>query len=155
MSKTITNRSEIPDAPYYVLSNDTFMSGWGLAEGKINTIILPCVNWIEAQQVAEYAKSRTDQRYVRIVTQKPRLRLNTHLYSLMLPDEATAWYKRRGTYKNNMPTNKPISTIDLEIDLCHVLGSAEYNKIMQKEPMFSYPTTLKYLWEKYVHPKIK
>jgi len=128
MSKTITNRSEIPDAPYYVLANDTFMSGWGLAEGKINTIILPCVNWAEAKAVSEYAKSRDEMKHVRIVSKKPRLRLATHLYSLMTYQDAKAWYKRRGTYENDMPTNKPTRVVDLEIDLCHVLGLNERNR---------------------------
>ncbi len=105
MSKTIERRSEIPNYPLYVLSNDTFMSGWGpcgdgfvaAVEGraprdyKTNTIILPCETLEEAEAVARYARSRSDQKRVRIVTNKPKVRSGV-VYSLMLREEATAWY---------------------------------------------------------------
>ena len=91
MSITITKRSEIPNYPLYVMCNDSFMSGWGKAEGMTNTIILPCETYAEAEHVANYADSRTDQKRVRIVTNKPRIRPGV-LYSLMLKNEASAWY---------------------------------------------------------------
>lgn len=91
MSHTITSRSDIPDAPFYVLSNDSFMSGWGQAEHAINTVILPCESYSEAQIVADYAESRSEQRRVRIVANKPRLQPG-HVYSLLTRDHATAWY---------------------------------------------------------------
>jgi hypothetical protein len=96
MSQQITSRSEIPDAPYYVLANDTFMSGWGPAQGKTNTVILPCQSWSEAQYVESYATfQRTDMQRVRIVVHKPRLNNATHLYSLMDRNEAASWYPKR------------------------------------------------------------
>lgn len=82
----------IPDAPYYVLSNDTFMSGWGCASGKINTLILPCDSWEEANTVATNAKTRKEQKYVRIVDKKPRLRHATHVYSVHTREEYWGWY---------------------------------------------------------------
>ena len=91
MSRIIDQRSEIPNAPVYVLANDRFMSGWGPAEGKINTVILPCADRHEAQQVAAYARSRKEQQRVRIVSDKPRLRPG-HLYSLLTRENASAWY---------------------------------------------------------------
>ncbi len=107
MSKTIEKRPEIPGFPLYVLSNDTFMSGWGpcgdgmvaAIEGraprvyKTNTIILPCETWEEAEAVKKYAQSRADQKRVRIVIHKPRMRPGV-VYSLMLREEATAWYPK-------------------------------------------------------------
>jgi len=95
MSQEITKRSEIPDAPYYVLSNDTFMSGWGFAKGRINTIILPCENLREARIVEWNAHQRTDQQRVRIVRHKPRIRDGV-LYSLMNREEASRWYEPGG-----------------------------------------------------------
>jgi hypothetical protein len=89
-----TTPSSIPDAPYYVLSNDSFMSGWGCANGKINTIILTCADMTEAQDVAAYAQSRGDQKYVRIVNNKPKLRLKTHFYSLHDRYDYGRWYGR-------------------------------------------------------------
>lgn len=91
MSRTITERSEIPDAPCYVLANDSFMSGWGHARGKINTVILPCKTRQEAQSVEDYANCRSEMKRVRVVCNKPRLRKG-HLYSLLTRDNATAWY---------------------------------------------------------------
>lgn len=92
MSTTVTTTAEIPPAPYYVLSNDTFMSGWGHAEGKTNTVILPCESADEAKIVADNARARSDQKRVRIVTRKPRLQAG-HLYSLMDRHEASRWYE--------------------------------------------------------------
>ena len=91
MSVTITKPSEIPAAPFYVVSNDTFMSYWGKADNRINTVILPCESYTEALAVAEYAESRGDQKYIRINSHKPRLNNQTHLYSLMRR-EHSAWY---------------------------------------------------------------
>ncbi len=42
MSTTITMATEIPAAPYYVLTDDAFMSDWAGAEGRMNTINLWC-----------------------------------------------------------------------------------------------------------------
>ena len=83
------------------------MSGWGpcgdgfqaFVEGraprvhKTNTIILPCETWEEAEAVKKYAEGRSDQQRVRIVINKPRMRPNV-VYSLMLREEATAWYPK-------------------------------------------------------------
>lgn len=90
---TIYQRSEIPDAPLYVLSNDRFMSNWAHTEteGKINTIILPCQSWEQADHVASYAETRHDQQRIRIVINKPRLRSGV-VYSLLTPENAPAWY---------------------------------------------------------------
>jgi len=88
---TVERRSDIPDAPYYVLSNDSFMSGWGYAAGMINTVVLPCETWEEARIVERNAKARGDQKYVRIVTQKPRMKAHV-LYSLHTRDDYDAWY---------------------------------------------------------------
>ena len=96
MSHTIYTRKEIPDAPYYVLSNDTFMSGWGFAKGKINTVILPCKSYSQALRVESYAHTRSDTNRVRIVCNKPRLHNSTHLYSLYCENSASTWYGNSG-----------------------------------------------------------
>lgn len=56
----------IPKAPWYVLSNDPFFSGWGHAIGKTNTCVVACRNKAEAKGVFQYVKSRGDQEYIRI-----------------------------------------------------------------------------------------
>lgn len=88
----ITSRADIPDAPYYVLCNDSFMSGWGSAKGKINTLILPCRSGSEAEIVAAHARKREDQKYIRIVANKPRINTSRVYYSLHNWDDYSAWY---------------------------------------------------------------
>ena len=44
----------IPKAAWYVLSNDSFMSGWGYAKGKINTCVVPCLSYHQAMIVRDY-----------------------------------------------------------------------------------------------------
>ena len=100
MSETVSKRSEIPDAPCYVLANDSFMSGWGRAKDMTNTVILPCADYSEAIVVSDNARNRSEMRWVRIVGEKPRLRAGV-LYSLMDRENADRWYKRGGFQKSD------------------------------------------------------
>lgn len=72
----------IPEAPYYALSNDSFMSGWGFAKDKINTCVVPCQSWEELRGMIEYMESRSDQKYIRYSVNKPRAKAHV-LYSLV------------------------------------------------------------------------
>lgn len=84
----------IPKAPYYVLSNDSFMSGWGHAKNMTNTCVVPCQTWDQAVKVSEYAMfQRTDQKYVRITTRIPRTKSHV-IYSLV-----TGWLHTSGAVK--------------------------------------------------------
>lgn len=94
MSSIIEHRSDIPDAPLYVLANDSFMSGWGHAEGKTNTVVLPCADADEAGRVTAIVADRPEMRQVRTAKNKPRLRSDV-VYSLLTPENAPAWYGRR------------------------------------------------------------
>ena len=94
MALTVHNREQIPDAPWYVLSTDTFMSGWGPASGRTNRLILPRDSKAEAEDVADYARSRTDTSRGCITTQKPRLRAG-YLWQVMNPDHSHSWYRLR------------------------------------------------------------
>lgn len=91
MGQIITKQSEIPEAPYYVLANDSFMSGWGPAAGKTNTVILPCRSYEEAEVVAANARARSDMRRVRIAYLPPKLS-KRNIYSLMDRETAGRWY---------------------------------------------------------------
>lgn len=95
MSHTITSRAEIPSARFYVLANDAFMSGWGEAEGKINTLVLPCTDWEEAKTVEANARARSEMRRIRITGSKPTLRPHV-LYSLLNRERAERWYTPGG-----------------------------------------------------------
>lgn len=87
----------IPEAPYYVLSNDSYMSGWGKSKGKINTCVVPCTNDAMARGVKAYIESREDQKYIRIVCNKPRTKSYV-LYSIQL-----GWIDRAREYSNIKP----------------------------------------------------
>jgi hypothetical protein len=73
----------LPKAPYYVLSNDVFMSNWEYAKNTLNVCVVPCKDYETAKRVANYAKSRSDQKYVRIVIHPPRKRDGV-IYSLVM-----------------------------------------------------------------------
>ena len=73
---------------------DTFMSGWGPATGRTNRLILPCESAAEAEDVAAYARSRTDTKDVKVVREKPRLAAGT-LWQVMEPEDSSAWYRLR------------------------------------------------------------
>jgi hypothetical protein len=76
----------------WVLCNDSFMSGWGEARGVINTLIFPCVDLAQANIVADNARRRSDQKYVRIVSHAPRLR-DGHFYQVKTIEDYPTWYK--------------------------------------------------------------
>jgi len=95
MSQHITESKNFPNAPFYVLANDKFLSGWGPAKGKVNTVVLPCATLAEAETVEKNAKNRSDMKFVRIVSNKPRMKQGV-MYSLMCKDDAERWYTPGG-----------------------------------------------------------
>jgi hypothetical protein len=58
--------------PWYVTMTDKFMSGWGMAEGKTNKLIIVCETYEEAQTIERNACKRSEMRYVNITRNKPR-----------------------------------------------------------------------------------
>ena len=74
MSKTVKSGRDIPDAPYYVLANDSFFSNSPLFSGT-NTVVLPCADYAEADYVEKrLRRDRDDLKRIRIVSNKPRIR---------------------------------------------------------------------------------
>ena len=57
---------------FYVTMTDKFMSGWGMASGKINKLIIECDTIAQAEQVERAGRCRPEMRYVNIRTTKPR-----------------------------------------------------------------------------------
>ena len=92
----VTTRSDIPDAPFYVCMNDSFFSGWGRADGKIATYIHPCSSLEQARIVEQNAINRGDQKYIRIVSQKPRCNFQTHCYFVRGPVDSRRFYRKGG-----------------------------------------------------------
>ena len=58
--------------PWYVTMTDKFMSGWGMAEGKTNKLIIECETYEEAQTIERNACKRSEMKYVNITRTKPR-----------------------------------------------------------------------------------
>lgn len=61
----------IPDAECYVVSIDSFMSGWGVARDRCNVCVVPCRNMIEATRIAAWVRKRPEQKEVRVALGKP------------------------------------------------------------------------------------
>ena len=56
---------------YYVTMTDKFMSGWGMANGKINKLVISCDTFEEAVTVSNNAERRGEMIYVNIRDNKP------------------------------------------------------------------------------------
>ena len=57
---------------FYVTMTDKFMSGWGMAAGKTNKMIVECETLQQAEQIERAARARSEMRRVNIRTTKPR-----------------------------------------------------------------------------------
>jgi hypothetical protein len=100
MSHTVTERCDIPNAPFYVMCNDKFMSGWGEAKNARNTIILPCQSYEQAEIVERNAQDRPEQKNVRIVSNKPRFRPGV-VYSLLTDDGSCYWFRTDRPFRHH------------------------------------------------------
>ena len=56
---------------YYVTMTDSFMSGWGMAKGKVNKFVVACGNYSQAEEIAEKAHKRDEMKYIRIARNMP------------------------------------------------------------------------------------
>lgn len=92
MSEQVIYQDAIPSAPFYVVTEDSFMSGWGMAQGKTNVLVFPCASYSEARIVADNARARSDQKRVRINATKPRRRSHW-LLQVKDRDDYGSWYE--------------------------------------------------------------
>lgn len=77
----------------FVSMEDTFLSGWGNAENKKAIFIYACENQEEAEIVANNAKSRGDQKNIKISHTKPNFNTNLNYVQLKNKNENENWYK--------------------------------------------------------------
>lgn len=61
-----------PEGTVYVWMIDTFMSGWGKADGKTNRLIFVCGSPEEARIVMDNAEERSDTKNVTIASDPPQ-----------------------------------------------------------------------------------
>ncbi|HHT7008467.1 hypothetical protein [Bacillus cereus group sp. BfR-BA-01328] len=78
---------------YYVTMTDTFLGGWGEAEGKINKLIFVCDSYEEAKVVKDNAKHRSDMEHVNITDKKPSYKESKYLAQVKTKETSRAWYK--------------------------------------------------------------
>ena len=79
---------------FYVTMTDKILSGWGIAEGKINKLIFECETLEEARIVAENAKNRGDQKYININSKKPYYNNNKYYTQTKTKEVYPNWYKQ-------------------------------------------------------------
>jgi len=58
-------------ATHFVTMTDRFMSGWGMARGMANKLVISCDSYSEAAVVADNARQRSEMHYVNIRASKP------------------------------------------------------------------------------------
>jgi hypothetical protein len=59
---------------YYVRMTDKFMSGWGMAKGKRNVMVVICDTYEQAEQIEKAANRRPEMKRVAICSTKPKAR---------------------------------------------------------------------------------
>lgn len=77
----------------YVSMTDTFMSGWGLSEGKINKLIFECDNYEEAMLVLNKAKNRKEMKYVKVHEKMPNYNESKYFVQIKNKNVYPNWYR--------------------------------------------------------------
>ena len=84
---------------YWVTMTDKFLSGWGMAEGKTNKLVLACDNVKDAEIVMENARARTEMKYINLCINEPRYDARKVLVSNHDKSDYESWYQK-GYFKN-------------------------------------------------------
>ena len=56
---------------YYVTMTDKFMSGWGMAENKVNKLVIECDTFDQARRISWAARDRNEMKYINICSKYP------------------------------------------------------------------------------------
>lgn len=81
---------------YYVAMTDTFMSGWGLAQNKINRLVFECETYEDAIIVYHNAKERSEQTDINIRETKPHYNEEKYYTQFKNKTDAPKWYVNGG-----------------------------------------------------------
>lgn len=80
---------------FYVTMNDTFMSGWGHAEGKTNKLIIECETLEQVETVMENAENRNEMKYVNWHMKKyPYYNPNKFLVQVKTKKDYPKWFEK-------------------------------------------------------------
>jgi len=91
MAETAKTQADIPEAPFYVTAIDSFMSGWGPAEGRANLVCLPCSNEAEVKSVLAYVRTRPEMERIKVSHTKPLVDAETDV-SVFSREDQPVWY---------------------------------------------------------------
>ena len=83
----------------YVTMTDKFMSNWGMADNKINKLVIECDTMEEAEIVEENAKNRSEMNRVNICMNKPHYDSNRYLTSFETKEGYGRWFTKGGFKK--------------------------------------------------------
>lgn len=86
MTKGITNMKK-----FYVTMTDSFMSGWGMAEGKINKLVIECDNLQQAEEIENYAKKRNEMKHISISYDIPKYNSKRYYVSWKTYNDMPGW----------------------------------------------------------------
>ncbi len=100
MGDHLKHPSELPSATRYVLMQDTFLSGWGEAEGKDCMYIFACDTYADAEIVKANAEAREDQTRISI---QP----STFFSDFPNDDFPENWHAMLGTQENSARWYEP------------------------------------------------
>ena len=75
----------------YVTMTNKFMSGWGMAKGKIYKLVIECENSVQAEKIAYCANSYPEMKYINIRYSKPNYNSNKYLTSWKVYSQMTGW----------------------------------------------------------------
>lgn len=79
----------------WVTMTDKFMSGWGMADGKINKLIFECDSLEQAEIVEENAAKRSDMKNINICRNKPSYNSQKYYAEYKTNDERNSkWYEK-------------------------------------------------------------
>jgi len=78
---------------FYVTMTDRFTSGWGMADNRINKLVIMCDNFKDAANVKEYASRRSEMKYINIRTTAPSYPASTHYTQFEDKTNYATWFK--------------------------------------------------------------
>ena len=81
---------------FYVTMTDKFMSGWGLAEGKTNKLVIECETLAEAEIVESNARRRSEMKHINITNRKPYYSPRRYYVSWHNKQDYGSWFKPFG-----------------------------------------------------------
>ena len=95
MTKVIEDRRENKQRPaYWVVFQDNFLSGWGLAQNR-SLLVLAAASPEEAYTILANGNNRCDMHRGRINSNLPRLRDGDHM-AIVDRASASRWYEKGG-----------------------------------------------------------